>query len=519
MNISSCQLQTHTYDDFRILSLGEIEGFLKDIFAKERDETKESYMYYLRQNFLCNISILYKDGKISGAIVTQPLVLDTLKRDELKLKCTVLPVEKRDMYRAAMLRAPVVTQNRVVPIGGTLNSLTKHAFEAINFEPVVCGNEMNPLSHKLIQPGRVFSQQYKPLQPYRFGGYSTYIKIKYAISAGDSEALLKAFNLIDNNIPMDQHASKDIIRSIKNRLIEGCAMCSFFAIEAQAPYDKTRNFIEQVIREIESMDNISEMYNLVRSALQTLTRYIAMARISGYTKHVRLATEYIERNYAQEITLESLAKLTGTSKFHLSTLIKKETGLSVVDIINKARVEESKKMLVEPTISLSDISAKVGFKSSNYFSKIFKQHTGMTPTEYSKTTVQLSNEDAKSKDILRALLEQLFHTMELFHGVFDVGRIVDPILNKTWMIDPSGKVLEDTCYGFWSKKQSCDTCISHMALNEDRPFMKMEQKDSSIFFVSAAPITIGGKKLVVELLKKIDDNFFDCTNPEELRIL
>ena len=58
-----------------------------------------------------------------------------------------------------------------------------------------------------------------------------------------------------------------------------------------------------------------------------------------------------------------------------------------------------------------------------------------------------------------------------------------------------------------------------MALNEDKPFMKMEQKDSSTFIVSAAPITIGDKKLVVELLKKIDDNFFDCTRTEKARTL
>lgn len=517
IDITSCQFQTHIYEDFRILSMGEIEGFLRDIFSKRNDETKDSYTYYLRHNFICNISILETEDKRIGAIVTQPIILNAVKREELDLKCASLSEQERDMCRAALSRAPAISQNRVIPIGGTLSSLVKHAFESINVEPVVCSSEMNPLSHQLLQPGRVFNSQHKPLQSYRFGGYSTYLKIKNSISMGDSEALLEAFNLIDNeNVPMDQHASKDIIRSIKNRLIEGCAMCSFFAIEAQAPYDKTRDFIEQVIREIEGTNNISEMYNLVRSALRTLTRYVAAARIDGYTKHVRLATEYIEKNYAEEISLDLLAKLTDTSKFYLSSLIKKETGLSVIDIINRTRVEESKKMLMEPTINIPDISAKVGFTSSSYFSKVFKQHTSMTPREYSKTAVQPPNEDAKSKDILRALLEQLFHTMELFHGVFDVGRIVDPILNKTWMIDPSGKVLEGTCYDFWSKKRSCDTCISHMALNEDRPFMKMERKDTSIFFVSAIPIKVGDKKLVVELLKKTDNNFFDCTKIETL---
>ena len=55
---------------------------------------------------------------------------------------------------------------------------------------------------------------------------------KWTSTIGAKEFGLKTIEvLIDNeNIPMDQHASKDIIRSIKNRLIEGCAMCSFCAL-------------------------------------------------------------------------------------------------------------------------------------------------------------------------------------------------------------------------------------------------------------------------------------------------
>ncbi|MFA5528079.1 MAG: helix-turn-helix domain-containing protein [Peptostreptococcales bacterium] len=512
MNATSCQFQAHTYDDFCRLSMGEIEAFLKNIVTGESNESTDSYTYYLRHNFICNISVLNNDGKCGGAIITQPVVLNTLKKDELKLKYATLPSEERDACIAAMLRAPIVSQDRIIPIGGTLDSLIKHIFGTANFKPVMCGGEVDPLSYQLMQPDKIFSQQHKPSQPYRFGGYSTYFKIKNAISTGDTEALLNVFDLIGNdNIPMDQHASKDIIRSIKNRFIEGCAMGSFFAIEAQAPYDKTRDFIKQIIREIESTDNINDMYNLVRSALKTLTRYVAMARINGYSKHIRLAMEHIEKHFAEEITLESLAQVTGTSKYYLSSLIKKETGLSFTDIINRVRIEKSKKMLTESKISLATLSLSVGFANSNYFSKVFKQHTGMTPTKFSNSILKSADEDAKSKDILRALLNQLSHAMEIFSGIFDLVRIVDPILNKAWVVHPSGKILESTCYDFWSRKQSCDKCISHMALNRNKSFMKLDQEDVNLFFVLATPITIGGTKFVINLLKKTEDNFLNCT--------
>lgn len=139
----------------------------------------------------------------------------------------------------------------------------------------------------------------------------------------------------------------------------------------------------------------------------------------------------------------------------------------------------------------------------------------MTPTKFSKTAAQSPSEDTRSKDILHALLEQLSHTMVLFHGVFDKGRIIYPDLNTAWIIDPSGKAFEDKSYNFLSEKHSYDTCISHMALNENRTFMKVEQEDSVTFLVLAAPIMIDGRKLVVELSKEINDNFFDYTRNEK----
>ncbi|NLV87060.1 MAG: hypothetical protein GX025_07565, partial [Clostridiales bacterium] len=269
MNITSCKLKLHTYEDFCRLGIGEIEAFLKKIFAE--GVTSDSYIYYLRNNFICNISILNIEGNCGGAIVTQPIVLNTFKKDELKLKCDILPLEERDAYIRAMLRAPMVSHDRIKPIGTTLDLLVKHSFGASNFNPIICGGETDPLYYQLTQPESTFDRQSSPSYLQKFDNYSTYSKIKDAITKGDSEVLLEVFDSINmEDISMDQHASKNIIRSIKNRLIESCAMCGFFAIEAQAPYVKTRNYIKHIIREIENTDNVNDMYNLVRTALKTL---------------------------------------------------------------------------------------------------------------------------------------------------------------------------------------------------------------------------------------------------------
>lgn len=516
MNITSCQLQAHTREDFLRLSGGELEAFLRRLFAGEGGKPADSYIYYLRHNFICNISVVKTEGRSRGAIVAQPILLNTLKKDELKSKFASLPPEERHACIAAMLRAPVIPQSRVVPIGGTLNLLTQHIFGGEEFNPVVCGGETDPLLYQLMQPDEMFSRQHSSSLPDRFDSYPTYLQIKEAITKGDSEALLAVFDRVNKaNIPMDQHASKDIMRSIKNRLIESCAMCGFFAIEAQAPYDKTRSFIKRIIREIEHTDHVGDLYNLMRSALKTMTRYVARARISGYSKHTRFAAEYIEAHFAEDITLETLAQVTGISKYYLSTLIKKETGFSFTEMLNRVRVEESKRMLAQSNIRLAAVSSGVGFANSNYFSKVFKRQTGMTPMEFSKTIANPADEEVSAKDLLRALLGQLSYTMELLAGVFDAGRIVDPVQNKAWSIHPSGKMLESTCYDFWERAQSCDRCISRMALTENKSFVKLDQGASQPFLVSATPVAVGGTRYVIELLKKIEGNFLDGAKDAE----
>ncbi len=478
MNVTFCRFQEHMYADFLRISMGKVETFLKDVFAKESGASKSFYTYYLNYNFVCNISLFTEGNTCRGAAVTQPFSLNACKSSDIEAKPEGVAQTsiERSAYVSALLRAPVVPHDRIIPIGEVLSLLSQSVLAPDRFHQVVCGGETDPILYQLLQPGKQFHQKQKTLSDDRHCGHATYLKIKDAISKGNTEALLEAFGTInDKNIQMDQHASKDIVRSIKNRLIEGCAMCSFFAIEAGVSYDKTRGFSEQIISELEGTENVSDMYALVKSGLKTLTRYAASTRISGYSKHVRLAVEYIEQHYAEKITLERLAKETNLSKFYLSGIIKKETGSSVTDIINRVRMEESKKILLKSTISIAELSSKVGYAYSNHFSKVFKQHTGMTPSEYAKAIASSSGEDARSKDILRALADQLCQAMESFPGVFDLGRIVDPDLNIAWGMQPSGKVDEDICYHCWNRKQSCETCVSRMALDQGRAFVKLDQ--------------------------------------------
>ena len=514
LNAVSCHYRGYLDEDFPRISMGRIENFLKEAFEKKEEPPKRLYTYYLDHNLVCNIAFLSDAGICCGAVVTQPVSLNMLKKTDIEAKLGNFKrgFAEQDKYIAALQRAPVIAYEKTIAMGEVLSALSDCVFEKTAFQPIFCGGEAITNPYPFLQPGKPFPHKHQPIFTDRHSGYSTYLKIKDCITKGNVAALVDTLHAIDfSNIHLDQQSSKNVIRSLKNSFIEGCAMFSFVAIEAGVPYNKARDLTEEIIRDIEATENISDIYKIMQSALMAFTRSVAVTRITGYSKPVRLVMEYIETHYAEKITLKLLAEHAGLSEFYLSNLIKKETGINITDIINKVRIEESKKILLKSRISIAELAGMVGYTYSNHFSKVFKQYTGMTPSGFIKSVSVSSEPGSGSKDMLRMILEQLSYALSLFPGIFDIVRIVDPVSNMAWTMQLSREMAQGTCYDFWCREQSCEKCISQMALEEDKPFMKVDEGPNGVFLVVAAPVAIGSKKYIAELLKNAADHYFDCT--------
>jgi two-component system response regulator YesN len=93
---------------------------------------------------------------------------------------------------------------------------------------------------------------------------------------------------------------------------------------------------------------------------------------------------YIHRNLRENITLKSMAKLVNIDENYLSALFPKKTGETLINYVQKSRVEKAKKLLLETDLSLTDIYEQVGFVNENYFFRIFKRWTGETPGKFRK---------------------------------------------------------------------------------------------------------------------------------------
>ena len=94
---------------------------------------------------------------------------------------------------------------------------------------------------------------------------------------------------------------------------------------------------------------------------------------------------YIDGHYKEPLTLDLLAEKANVNKYYLSHIYKEAYGISPISYMISCRIQEGKRLLADTDLSLSQISAILGFSSASYFSQSFRKAEGISPAEYRKT--------------------------------------------------------------------------------------------------------------------------------------
>lgn len=99
---------------------------------------------------------------------------------------------------------------------------------------------------------------------------------------------------------------------------------------------------------------------------------------------LKKAISFIRLNYPSDITVTEVARQAGVGERHLRNLFSRHLDLSPLDYLNQIRINKSIELLRNTELSVKEICFQCGFKSPQYFSRVFKQQTGITPRELTK---------------------------------------------------------------------------------------------------------------------------------------
>ncbi|OME81340.1 DNA-binding response regulator [Paenibacillus sp. FSL A5-0031] len=135
--------------------------------------------------------------------------------------------------------------------------------------------------------------------------------------------------------------------------------------------------------ELGRLDSVGEMEHWLQAFYASLLSLLKETHAVGpYSRHVSQAIGFILERYSGSVTLELAADAISLNPSYLSRIFKEETKSTFSEYLNRIRIDAARKLLENGQYSLKQISSQAGFSSYNYFFRVFKEMTGVTPQTY-----------------------------------------------------------------------------------------------------------------------------------------
>ena len=150
-----------------------------------------------------------------------------------------------------------------------------------------------------------------------------------------------------------------------------------------------RNILREMEQKNTGYEDVCQAYmeilmiRLMRSI--SLSVSVEPQAVSG-NRQCDVVRRYIDHHFKEPLTLEQLAEKGHMNKYYLAHAFKREYGVTPINYMISKRIEESKYLLAETNLSMSQIAQLLGFSSLSYFSQVFRRTQDMSPMEYRQAT-------------------------------------------------------------------------------------------------------------------------------------
>ncbi|MDO4739289.1 MAG: helix-turn-helix domain-containing protein [Eubacteriales bacterium] len=166
---------------------------------------------------------------------------------------------------------------------------------------------------------------------------------------------------------------------------ELCAMLSRAAIEGGAGSDEAIAQNRSLMRSLWQAESIEDICYFMQEAVERFSETAFSRRRTGEQECVQRAIRYIHMHYSEPLTLSRLAQEAHLSESYFSTLFKKGCGYGFREYLAKVRVDRAMELLEKTNLGVTEIAQATGFDSQSYFSKVFRQRRGLSPSEYRRS--------------------------------------------------------------------------------------------------------------------------------------
>ena len=114
---------------------------------------------------------------------------------------------------------------------------------------------------------------------------------------------------------------------------------------------------------------------------------LELSRVGLIDRRIRRSVELMHGQLERDLSLKAIAAASYLSPFHFSRLFKKLTGTTPHSYLAAIRTTHAQSLLADPSLSVTEISSRVGYASPSHFTKAFREATGLTPRAFRKALI------------------------------------------------------------------------------------------------------------------------------------
>jgi len=200
------------------------------------------------------------------------------------------------------------------------------------------------------------------------------------ISRGNYDGAVSAIHRLEGQGP--EARIPNTLRDMKNYLIVFNTLCRLAARDGGVSPWKIDRYSQEVSIAIENAAGIHELAAVQENILSKYCSLVQNVQNSMYSPTVQQMINLMETRFSQNLTLAEIARMLSHNSNYLSIRFKEETGKTFSEFLADVRLAFARKLLRETNMPVTSIAAECGIPDNNYFSRLFRKHEHMTPTQF-----------------------------------------------------------------------------------------------------------------------------------------
>ncbi len=209
-----------------------------------------------------------------------------------------------------------------------------------------------------------------------------------AIRSGDRSAAREILNRLLMTVHYHARERLDLVRSI---FLELVVTMSRTAVEAGGEPEQFLGLNYRSMVEVAEITSHDELAAWLREMLEGIMDAIERSRSRDAGFLIFEALDYMQKHCCEDISRDDVAEAVHLSPSHFSALMKRESGATFTDQLNRMRIDRAAEMLARTDKQIATIALECGYRDQSYFTKVFKRYRNTTPLRYRKETAGGSN--------------------------------------------------------------------------------------------------------------------------------